>query len=460
VRVILTTNFDRLIEQALEAEGILPQVIASPNAIAGMEPLAHARCTVVKLHGDYSSLEQLNTVEELSVYAKTTRGLLHRVLDEYGLLICGWSGDWDSALVDAIERTRSRRYPLFWASYGELGDVAKRLIAQHRAQVIAGAVADQFFPDLVSRLEALDSLADPPLTLSMAVARLKRMLPDDSKYIELRDLFDAQVARVRMLLSNRAHVAPSMEPQAWENAHEEFRRDLDILLHLLAQGVFLDRDRQHTDLWVWVIEQLMRARTFASGAVDGNWDSMQHYPALLALRTVGLAAVAAKHDDVLIRALQEPTWRDRFNNQRLIPAFAALHDYKVLDAHNIETFPVWAGSRPHFPISRWLRRALQSIFLPIVGDEDSYAMLCSRLEYRVALAQAVFDGGSLAYRSAPGEFVGEWQWTEDELAWEADFRQNGDGAAWGWTAGIDGEPDEFSEALTALTTELKRSRRW
>jgi hypothetical protein len=39
VRVILTTNFDRLTEQALEGEGILPQVIASPYAVAGMEPL-------------------------------------------------------------------------------------------------------------------------------------------------------------------------------------------------------------------------------------------------------------------------------------------------------------------------------------------------------------------------------------------------------------------------------------
>lgn len=66
IRVIVTTNFDRLIEQALEAEGVLPQVVSSAAAAAGMEPLVHARCTVVKLHGDYASLDQLNTAEELN----------------------------------------------------------------------------------------------------------------------------------------------------------------------------------------------------------------------------------------------------------------------------------------------------------------------------------------------------------------------------------------------------------
>ena len=53
IRVILTTNFDRLLERALDEEGIAPQVVASVDAVKGMLPLAHSGCTVVKLHGDY-----------------------------------------------------------------------------------------------------------------------------------------------------------------------------------------------------------------------------------------------------------------------------------------------------------------------------------------------------------------------------------------------------------------------
>lgn len=42
VRVVLTTNFDRLLEVALEQRGLQPQVIHRPDQIAAMTPLVHA----------------------------------------------------------------------------------------------------------------------------------------------------------------------------------------------------------------------------------------------------------------------------------------------------------------------------------------------------------------------------------------------------------------------------------
>ncbi len=124
-----------------------------------------------------------------------------------------------------------------------------------------------------------------------------------------------------------------------EDAHETLRREADTLVHLLAQGVYLDRDRRHTDLWVWVVEQLMRARTQPNGTYQEWADNPQHYPALLAMRTAALAAVAARREDVLLRILREPTWRDRFTNNAEVPAFQALHDYRVLHPDILERLP-------------------------------------------------------------------------------------------------------------------------
>lgn len=116
VRVILTTNFDRLTERALEDAGVSPQVISNVGALAGMSPLQHTAATVIKLHGDYADLLQRNTVDELTAYPPEWDVLLDRVLSEYGLLISGWSADWDHALVAALERlafgaTRSSGMP-------------------------------------------------------------------------------------------------------------------------------------------------------------------------------------------------------------------------------------------------------------------------------------------------------------------------------------------------------------
>jgi hypothetical protein len=118
LRVIVTTNFDRLLEMALVAAGVQPQVISSPAHAAGATPLAHSRCSIIKVHGDYLSPDLKNTVAELSTYDPSIDRLLDEVLDQYGLVVCGWSGVWDPALRNAILRAPGRRYATYWAHRG------------------------------------------------------------------------------------------------------------------------------------------------------------------------------------------------------------------------------------------------------------------------------------------------------------------------------------------------------
>jgi SIR2-like domain len=101
IKVIVTTNFDRLLETALEDQGVHPTVLASPGSIDGAMPLAHTGCCVLKVHGDYRDTRILNTVDEVAHYDKRIDRLLDQIFDEYGLLVCGWSSEWDLALRQA-----------------------------------------------------------------------------------------------------------------------------------------------------------------------------------------------------------------------------------------------------------------------------------------------------------------------------------------------------------------------
>lgn len=457
IRVIVTTNFDRLLEQALEGVGIMPQVIATPAAVGGMEPLAHARCTVIKLHGDYATLDQLNTVEELSTYSDEMAGLLERVLDEYGLVVSGWSADWDHALVEALYGTRSRRYPLYWASYGALGNAASRLVAQHRATVVEGATADAFFPDAVARLEALDSLASAPVTLSVAIAQLKRALPDPTRHIQVADLIEVQLSRVRDEIRAGSAGPSNLESDAIEEAHQRLVRSSDVLLHLLAHGVHFDRDQQHTDLWVSTIQRLMRMRQQPRGTYQPVFESLAHLPALLALRVAVIAALEAQREQVAVRLLREPTWRSPFMGGEETSAATALHDFRVLDRNVVNDFPIWNTTKWRFPQSHYIKTVLGPIIVPLLGDDESYIRAFHRAEYRTGLAQHL-DPGPDNYKAAPGEFVGDGQWRGRELIWEVDFRQTADRHAWDWTPVADGVPDQFSDELTSMTETLKRMR--
>lgn len=172
IRVIVTTNFDRLIERSLDAAGVTPQVISSAAGVKGMTPLVHARSTLVKVNGDYASLNLRNTASELATYPAPLRKLLDQIFDEHGLVVVGWSADYDVALADSLRGASSRRYPMFWtAMNGHLREPAKRLVDQKSATVVSIASADEFFIDIGDRVARLDAVAarrGRPVTLPMS----------------------------------------------------------------------------------------------------------------------------------------------------------------------------------------------------------------------------------------------------------------------------------------------------
>jgi hypothetical protein len=134
IRLVITTNFDRLIERAIEQQGVTPQVVWSAATARAMVPLIQAKLTVVKLHGDYVMTGLRNTPEELGSYPLYLRRLLARVLDEYGLIVVGWSAEYDVALANSILASQSRRYPMYWATYqGVITEAGRRVVGNRQA---------------------------------------------------------------------------------------------------------------------------------------------------------------------------------------------------------------------------------------------------------------------------------------------------------------------------------------
>jgi len=237
VRVIVTTNFDRLLEQALTDLGVQPSVISNADAATGAMPLAHSRCTVIEVHGDYLDPRFRNTEEELRSYEPAIDRLLDQVFDEYGLIICGWSADWDLALRAALERCPSRRFTTFWTTRGKTSERADRLIEQRHAARLSIASADIFFLDITDRVLALESFgANDPLSPKVAVARVKRYLSDRQHDIALHDLLMTEAASVRERTST-THFPANNEnptPTTTQARLRRYEAALDVLLSELV----------------------------------------------------------------------------------------------------------------------------------------------------------------------------------------------------------------------------------
>ncbi len=118
VKVVITTNFDRLMERALQEIGIDPLVVSSGRDAKASPPLHAVRSVVVKVHGDRASPDLRNTLAELAVYDDDLREYVGRLLDEHGLVVCGWSGDWDPALRELVNEHESSLFATFWAHRG------------------------------------------------------------------------------------------------------------------------------------------------------------------------------------------------------------------------------------------------------------------------------------------------------------------------------------------------------
>ncbi|WP_445501045.1 SIR2 family protein [Microvirga sp. G4-2] len=215
IRVIITTNFDRLLENALRDVGVEPTVVASEDAIAGATPLVHSRCTVIKVHGDYLDTRIKNTEAELADYASGMNTLLDEVFDRFGLLVVGWSGEWDLALRAAILRTPSRRYPLYWAARGRTASMAQDLIDHRDGRVIPVTDADSFFKRLFHTLDALRLASRPhPASVSMALALVRKYCRDDAYAMEWSDFLAEESAKVRDFVTGSEYPTASPDSAA------------------------------------------------------------------------------------------------------------------------------------------------------------------------------------------------------------------------------------------------------
>ena len=145
----------------------------------------------------YKDARILNTDQELSAYPDGYNRLLDRIFDEHGLIICGWSGEWDHALREAFLRAPNRRYPVYWAARGTLGSGAQKLATHRAARAIPINGADEFFQSLQQRVETLEqSQRQNPLSVELLVNSAKRYLAKPEHRIQLDELFAQETDRL------------------------------------------------------------------------------------------------------------------------------------------------------------------------------------------------------------------------------------------------------------------------
>jgi hypothetical protein len=374
VRVIVTTNFDRLVERAIEDEGITPVVLSTVDAISGALPIVHQRCCVIKLHGDYLDTRIKNTPAELSTYDPSIEAMLDRVFDEFGLVVCGWSAQWDVCLRGAIERCKSRRFTTYWAVRGDLTPDAQRLLDLRAGVRIPIRDADSFMQELAEKVVALDELNQPhPLSVASAVATTKRLLASDSTLIRFHDLLQQETEKSLAGLqpSFAAILGPGNQGEKFAAALPEFFAASEILRAVAATTAFWGRPC-HAKILSQIAPNLATDPFEGQGGTHLR-DSVRAIPSVILLYTMGIASLANSNFAMLASILSQGRLNRRGERQHYLTAldWPEIQGYfKVLENR----------ARQYYPASEWLFENCRSSLKSLVSSDLEYERLFDTFE--------------------------------------------------------------------------------
>lgn len=170
-----------------------------------------------------------------------------------------------------------------------------------------------------------------------------------------------------------------------------------------------------TALWLKSLERLVRVRdTNPPGAVTDQLDGLRHYPALLAIWTMGIAAVLSGREEFIAPLLTKPMWARWGSNGTPEKPAEYLHPWRVIPGDLQDICPPAPGNKWLYPQSHLLRREVHKPLRLVEPDDSAYQAACSRFELLASLI--AIDAASVEWRREPwpGEFLLDQWWGYDD----------------------------------------------
>lgn len=238
-KLIITTNFDQLMETALNEQNVKYQTICHESEIEGKVPLYHHSLTLLKINGDYKDCRFRNTEKELNKYPKELVDYLKPALKDFGLITCGWSATWDIALIRLIANGKKHRYSYYFTYVGDSADKIGVLSGKCGGELLKIEGADDFFTEMNEKLKALEAVNEKNMEIDaqIAVARVKEYIPDQKKIIKYSDLFERMTEKV--ITDMKLHVYGDQYPTAslFEKTIADMLQVLSVILPASIEAI-------------------------------------------------------------------------------------------------------------------------------------------------------------------------------------------------------------------------------
>ena len=214
-------------------------------------------------------------------------------------------------------RSPSRRYSLFWAARGPLGDVGKKIAAFRDGHVVPITDADDFLGKLRDQVQTLARThPQDPRNVDLLVNSTKRFVAKPEHTIQLHDLLESEVQRLlHGLESSTPQVA--LNPEGVESLcafYESAAEPLARMFGVLGRwGAGTEHD---------IVANAVLALWDQAGAGGSRLAHLRYYPAVLLLCSYGTGLTLKKRWRALHEMLSHPFASDYGEPERIVDLLA------------------------------------------------------------------------------------------------------------------------------------------
>jgi len=411
ISLIITTNFDTLMEEALKAETVPYEVITEESDVRQMSVFPD-RCRVLKVNGDFERGTLRITPKDLGHYPPAMEDYLRRIFGEYGLVTCGWSGIFDTHLVEILcAADIPRRYPMFCCRRrggSDPSEVCRPLLPNG----IDIDNADEFFTTLEAVIERF-SRFEPRTTLTAvaAVRKVKDALRQDKPELVLPDLINEETDRILAFLTNESrYQADTIDGREFYTALLTELEGAAAPLAVMVATVAQYDDEVFVDLVTDTIERLInvppvtpdfteiqnRGQMTVSDYIAGLLH-LRYYPAILVIYASGIAAVRTKHFNTLEAIVRRPM-KSRYNSvlRKKVPYYEHVN---VWDAIGLDH--EWLADLTHKRFGEETRyrdypyHAVYEFMKILIPNQDAFFESLDVFEYVFGLAYLAGTEGNV-----------------------------------------------------------------
>ncbi len=236
-RFIITTNFDNLIEKALDEEGLKDRysVISTDDQAKHSDSWDKVEtCRIYKLHGDKDQGLIRNTISELDNLGEHLKKDFQELIDRHGVIVIGYRGA-DAGVMKCFENREFLRYPMFWQHRSTANEKVKQIMQRQDGRLIKFDSASKFLADLLDRIQVIhkSSIEGDLEIISDRVKRILTLPNAKEILVKLQDERKIYMDAVKSVYGSL--INPSWQ-DLWESyvdLFEKAKSNMEFAEHLL-----------------------------------------------------------------------------------------------------------------------------------------------------------------------------------------------------------------------------------